>query len=100
MAFALTINVLSAIEINFCLFDLRVENNAESYQCQCKMQSRRIRSIRFSELICTFTVRMNHKIKTIFFFFLAFYALILTSIDEAKSRFYFTVFFESEKLSS
>lgn len=64
-----------------------------------KMQSRRIRSIRFSELICTFTVRMNHKIKTIFFF-LAFYALILTSIAEAKSRFYFTVFFESEKLSS
>lgn len=63
-----------------------------------KMQSRRIRSIRFSELICTFTVRMNHKIKTIFF--LAFYALILTSIAEAKSRFYFTVFFESEKLST
>lgn len=63
------------------------------------MQSRQIRCIRFSELICTFTVRMNHKIKTISFF-LAFYALILTSIAEAKSRFYFTVFFESEKLST
>lgn len=65
-----------------------------------KMQSRQICCIRFSELICTFTVRMNHKIKTILFFFLAFYALILTSIAEAKSRFYFTVFFESEKLST
>lgn len=64
-----------------------------------KLQSRQIRCIRFSELICTFTVRMKHKIKTILFF-LAFYALILTSIAEAKSRFYFPVFFESEKLST